>query len=111
RFRSETMLRYALDHDGLRLHYQPLVDLRSGALAGAEALVRLQHPDRGLVPPAEFIPVAEETGLVLPLGAWVVAEAAAQAAAWRSLQPVDAPPMTVSINLSGRQLNTAGLAV
>jgi len=111
RFRSEAMLRHALDHDGLRLHYQPLVDLRSGALCGAEALVRLHHPDRGLVPPAEFIPVAEETGLVVPLGAWVVAEAAAQAATWRSLQPVDAPPMTVSINLSGRQLNTAGFAV
>jgi EAL domain-containing protein (putative c-di-GMP-specific phosphodiesterase class I) len=105
------MLRHALDHDGLRLHYQPLVDLRSGALAGAEALVRLHDPDRGLIPPAEFIPVAEETGLVIPLGAWVVAEAAAQAAAWRGLQPLDAPPMTVSINLSGRQLTTPGFAV
>ena len=111
RFRSEAMLRHALDHDGLRLHYQPLVDLRSGALCGAEALVRLEHPDRGLVPPAEFIPVAEETGLIVPLGAWVVAEAAAQAAAWRSLQPAGVPPMTVSINISGRQLNTAGFAV
>jgi EAL domain-containing protein (putative c-di-GMP-specific phosphodiesterase class I) len=111
RFRSEAMLRHALDHDGLRLHYQPLVDLHSGALAGAEALVRLHDPDRGLVPPAEFIPVAEETGLVVRLGAWVVAEAAAQAAAWRSLQPLDAPPMTVSINLSGRQLTTPGFAV
>ena len=111
RFRSEAMLRHALDHDGLRLHYQPLVDLRSGALAGAEALVRLHHPERGLVPPAEFIPVAEETGLVVPLGAWVVAKAAAQAAAWRALQPLDAPPMTVSINLSGRQLATPGFAV
>jgi diguanylate cyclase (GGDEF)-like protein len=111
RFRSEAMLRHALDHDGLRLHYQPLVDLGSGALAGAEALVRLQDPERGLIPPAEFIPVAEETGLVVPLGAWVVSEAAAQAAAWRSLQPLDAPPMTVSINLSGRQLTTPGFAV
>jgi diguanylate cyclase (GGDEF)-like protein len=111
RFRSEAMLRQALDHDGLRLHYQPLVDLGTGALAGAEALVRLQHPERGLIPPAEFIPVAEETGLVVPLGAWVVAEAAAQAATWRSLQPLDAPPMTVSINLSGRQLTTPGFAV
>src|SRR5438128_8729758 len=106
RFRAEAMLRHALDHDGLRLHYQPLVDLGSGALAGAEALVRLDHPTRGLVPPAEFIPVAEETGLIVPLGAWVVAAAAAQAAAWRALQPFDVPPMTVSINLSGRQLNT-----
>jgi EAL domain-containing protein (putative c-di-GMP-specific phosphodiesterase class I) len=105
------MLRHALDHDGLRLHYQPLVDLGSGALAGAEALVRLQDRERGLIPPAEFIPVAEETGLVVPLGAWVVSEAAAQAAAWRSLQPLDAPPMTVSINLSGRQLTTSGFAV
>ena len=111
RFRSEAMLRHALDHGGLRLHYQPLVDLRTGALCGAEALVRLHHPDRGLIPPAEFIPIAEETGLIVPLGAWVVAEAVAQAAAWRSLQPVDAPPMTVSINLSGRQLSTPGFAV
>jgi diguanylate cyclase (GGDEF)-like protein len=111
RFRSEVMLRHALDHDGLRLHYQPLVDLRSGALCGAEALVRLHDPERGLVPPAEFIPVAEETGLVVPLGAWVVAQAATQAAAWRALQPFDVPPMTVSINLSGRQLNTSGFAV
>ena len=111
RFRSEAMLRHALDHDGLRLHYQPLVDLTTGALAGAEALVRLEDPDRGLIPPAEFIPVAEETGLVVPLGAWVVAEAAAQAATWRALQPVDAPPMTVSVNLSGRQLSTPGFAV
>jgi diguanylate cyclase (GGDEF)-like protein len=111
RFRSEAMLRHALDHDGLRLHYQPLVNLTTGALAGAEALVRLHHPDRGLIPPAEFIPVAEETGLVVPLGAWVVAEAAAQAAAWQALQPLDAPPMTVSVNLSGRQLTTPGFAV
>jgi diguanylate cyclase (GGDEF)-like protein len=111
RFRSEAMLRQALAHGGLRLHYQPLVDLNTGALAGAEALVRLQHPDGRLVPPAEFIAVAEETGLVVPLGAWVVAEAAAQAAAWRALQPVGAPPMTVTINVSGRQLATPGFAV
>jgi diguanylate cyclase (GGDEF)-like protein len=111
RFQSETMLRRALDHDGLRLHYQPLVDLATGGLAGAEALVRLQDPDRGLILPAEFIPVAEETGLVVPLGSWVVAEAAAQAAAWQALQPPDAPPMVVSINLSGRQLATPGFAV
>jgi diguanylate cyclase (GGDEF)-like protein len=111
RFRSEAMLRRALDHDGLLLHYQPLVDLTTGALAGAEALVRLHDPERGLIPPAEFIPVAEETGLIVPLGAWVVVEAAAQAAAWQALQPLDAPPLTVSINLSGRQLTTPGFAV
>jgi diguanylate cyclase (GGDEF)-like protein len=111
RFRAEAMLRHALDHDGLRLYYQPLVDLSTGALAGAEALVRLHDPERGLILPGEFIPVAEETGLVVPLGAWVVAEAAGQAAAWRALQPPEAPPMTVSINLSGRQLRTPGFAV
>ncbi len=111
RFRSEAMLRHALDHEGLRLHYQPLVDLATGALAGAEALVRLHDPDRGLISPGEFIPVAEETGLVVPLGAWVVAEAAAQAAAWQALQPLHAPPLTVSVNLSGRQLTTPGFAV
>jgi diguanylate cyclase (GGDEF)-like protein len=110
RFRSEAMLRHALDHDGLRLHYQPLVDLRTGTLAGAEALVRLEDRDGRLVPPAEFIPVAEDTGLIVPLGAWVVAEAAAQASTWRELQPIEAPPMTISINLSGRQLRAPGFA-
>jgi diguanylate cyclase (GGDEF)-like protein len=111
RFRSEAMLRHALDHDGLRLEYQPLVDLATGTLAGAEALVRVQHPDGGLIPPAEFIPVADETGLVVPLGAWVVEQAAAQSAAWQALQPADAAPMMVAVNLSGRQLHSPGFAV
>src|SRR5438309_8422908 len=71
RFRSEAMLRHALDHDGLRLHYQPLVDLTTGALAGAEALARLHDPKRGPIPPAESTPGAERPGLIVPLGSWV----------------------------------------
>ncbi len=107
RFRAEATLRHALDHQGLRLHYQPLVDLGTGTVTGAEALVRLQDPDRGLVPPGEFIAVAEDTGLILALGRWVIAEATRQAAAWHA---AEAPGefLTMSVNLSGRQLDHPG---
>jgi len=105
RLRTETALRHALDHEGLRLHYQPLVELASGRIIGAEALVRLEDPDRGLLPPGEFLDVAEDTGLILALGSWVIAEAARQAAAWRAVAD---GPFTVSVNLSGRQLEHPG---
>jgi diguanylate cyclase (GGDEF)-like protein len=105
RLRIETALRHALDHEGLRLHYQPLVELASGRIIGAEALVRLQDPDRGLLPPGEFLDVAEDTGLILALGGWVIAEAARQAAAWQAMAD---GPFTVSVNLSGRQLEHPG---
>ncbi len=107
----EADLRAALEASEFRVHYQPIVELESGRVTGAEALVRWQHPQRGLLPPAEFIPLAEETGLIVPLGAWVLAEACGQAAAWQRRQRdvgAGGPPFTVSVNVSGRQLAEAG---
>jgi diguanylate cyclase (GGDEF)-like protein len=102
---TESALRHALDHDGLRLHYQPLIDLATGTICGAEALVRLEDPDRGLLPPGDFLDVAEDTGLILAVGGWVIGEAARQAAAWHAAA---GGRFTVSVNLSGRQLEHPG---
>jgi EAL domain-containing protein (putative c-di-GMP-specific phosphodiesterase class I) len=85
-----------------------LVDLASGRITGTEALVRLEDPDRGLIPPAEFIAVAEETGLILALGGWVIAEATRQAVAWRSAAHVPGERFTMAVNLSGHQLDHPG---
>ncbi|HEX5614154.1 MAG TPA: PAS domain S-box protein [Acidimicrobiia bacterium] len=105
----ERSLRRALDGGELRLHYQPLVEIGSGAVVGAEALVRWAHPDRGLVPPGEFVPLAEDTGLILPLGRWVVAEACERVARWErdALLPAG---FRVTVNLSLRQLAEPGFA-
>ena len=103
RLGAESELRRAIDRDELRLHYQPIVAVDDGALVGVEALVRWQHPERGLVPPAEFIPLAEETGVIVTLGRWVIAEACEQAARWRREHP-DWPALGMSVNLSTRQL-------
>jgi len=96
----EESLRRALEHEEFTLHYQPKVDLRSGEITGAEALIRWLHPTRGLVSPAEFIPVAEESGLILPIGRWALGAACQQAQAW--LQ-ADLPLRAMAVNISAME--------
>ena len=98
-------LRHAIEEDDLVLHYQPKMDLRHGTVCGAEALVRWIHPERGMMPPDEFIPLAEHTGLIKPLTEWVLAAALRQSSAWREagLQ------LPIAVNLSARNLRDAGL--
>ena len=103
RLELEAELRRAIEQGELRLHYQPIVQLDTGQISEMEALVRWQHPTRGLVPPAKFIPIAEETGLIMPLGEWVLEEACRQAMMWLEENPDD-PPLIISVNLSARQL-------
>ena len=103
RLETESGLRRAIEANELRLAFQPEVDLLTGHLAGIEALVRWEHPDRGLLPPSEFIEVAEETGLVNAVGAWVLREAAAQLARWRSAYP-HMVEVAMAVNVSARQL-------
>jgi diguanylate cyclase (GGDEF)-like protein len=100
-------LRHALQRNEFCLHFQPLVGLADGELRGFEALLRWEHPERGLVPPGDFIDVAEETNLIVPIGQWVLEEAARQLAAWRDELPEH--PITISVNLSARQLSDPDL--
>jgi diguanylate cyclase (GGDEF)-like protein/PAS domain S-box-containing protein len=102
RLELEQALRQAVDADELRTLYQPIVSLKEGRLVGVEALVRWDQPGRGRLLPAEFVPFAEETGLIVPLGAWVLAESCRQAARWRANAPRPLPP-TMHVNLSPRQ--------
>lgn len=101
RMQLETDLRRAIERQEFQLHYQPFVALDTGAISGFEALLRWQHPQRGFVHPVEFIPVAEETDLILPLGQWVLQEACQQLKTWQT-KFVD-QPLIISVNLSGRQ--------
>jgi diguanylate cyclase (GGDEF)-like protein/PAS domain S-box-containing protein len=101
RLQTELELRRALGTDDLRLHYQPVVDLDSGAVVGVEALLRWFHPSRGLIPPADVIPIAEETGLIVPVGAWVLEQACRQLVAWHAVLPTR---LTMAVNLSGVEI-------
>ncbi len=98
----ETDMRHALERGEFFIHYQPIVALDDFKLCGFEALVRWQHPERGFISPVEFIPIAEETGLIIPLGEWVLREACGQMNRWQKIFPAD-PPLAVSVNLSGKQ--------
>jgi diguanylate cyclase (GGDEF)-like protein/PAS domain S-box-containing protein len=101
-------LRLAIDRSEFTLHYQPCVELPGRDLASIEALVRWNHPERGLVAPGEFIPLAESTGLIIPIGEYVLREACRQARAWQLARP-DMPPLTMNVNLSGVQLEHPGI--
>ncbi|HVL17672.1 MAG TPA: EAL domain-containing protein [Gemmatimonadales bacterium] len=107
RLEMEAALRTALETNQLSLHFQPIVSLKTGALYGVEALVRWDHPSRGHLLPQSFITLAEETGLIVPLGAWVLTEACRQVQEWRALFPET--PLCVSVNISGRQLQAGGV--
>lgn len=98
----ENDLRYALERDELFLHYQPIVDCVTGQVTGMEALLRWHHPKRGLVPPAQFIPLAEESGLIVPIGEWVLRTACMQCHDW---QRQGLPPLSLAVNISARQFH------
>ena len=110
RTRTEGELRQAIERDELVLHYQPIMDVSSGDMAGVEALVRWQHPVRGLLGPDEFVPLAERTGAIVALGAWVLGTACRQAATWQAARP-DREPLVVSVNVSARQLDEPSFVV
>ena len=103
----ETSLRRALERNEFLLHYQPVVSLTTGQISGAEALLRWKHPERGLVPPLEFIPLAEETGLIVDIGAWVLREACRQMKGWQ--ERLKEPQLEIGVNLSSRQFQAPGL--
>lgn len=106
RLELENDLRRALERKEFLLYYQPQIDVRTGTIVGMEALIRWQHPVRGLVSPADFIPLTEETGLIIPIGAWVLQTACAQNKAW---QAAGLAPIPVSVNLSSRQFGQQDL--
>lgn len=100
--RLETDLRQAVENREFQLHYQPIVSLGNNKIVGFEALVRWQHPTRGMIFPTDFITIAEETGLIIPLGLWVLQEACRQMRVWQVQFPTN-PPLTISVNLSAKQ--------
>jgi EAL domain-containing protein (putative c-di-GMP-specific phosphodiesterase class I) len=101
--RTGNELHRAIERGEMRVFYQPVVSLSTGVLSGFEALIRWQHPERGLVSPNDFVPLAEETGLIVPLGSWAMEEACRQLVRWRETSPENAS-LTMSVNLSPRQL-------
>jgi diguanylate cyclase (GGDEF)-like protein/PAS domain S-box-containing protein len=101
----EGSLRRALSREEFLLHYQPKVNLDTGEITGVEALIRWQQPDRGLVPPAQFVPIAEDCGLILPIGRWVLREACRQARAW---QDAGLPPLPIAVNVSAVEFRHKG---
>jgi EAL domain-containing protein (putative c-di-GMP-specific phosphodiesterase class I) len=109
RLELERELRFALERDELELHYQPMVALRSGEIVGMEALVRWRHPERGMLDPGDFVEVAEDSGLIEPIGRWVQESACRDVLEWHQLRP-DERPLDVSVNLSARQVTSPDLA-
>jgi diguanylate cyclase (GGDEF)-like protein/PAS domain S-box-containing protein len=109
RLEVERELRHALDRDELALFYQPVVNLHSGEITGLEALVRWRHPERGVLDPSEFVSIAEDSGLIEPIGRWVQERACRQALEWHQLRP-DSRPFDVAVNLSARQVAHRDLA-
>ena len=106
RMHLENDLRLAVDRDEFLFHYQPQIELATGRIIGVEALLRWLHPQRGLVLPGAFIPTAEETGLILPIGEWALRAACMQARAW---QEAGCPRLRIAVNISGKQLNGADI--
>jgi diguanylate cyclase (GGDEF)-like protein/PAS domain S-box-containing protein len=104
RMQIESGLRHALGHGELLLHYQPKFEIETGRLVGAEALVRWLHPQRGMIPPIDFIPLAETTGLIVQVGEWVLEQACAQAAIW---QRSGLPPFRLAVNVSAREFTAS----
>ncbi len=104
----ETDLRAAITNKEFQLYYQPIVSLATQDIASLEALIRWHHPERGLIPPNDFIPIAEETGLILNIGEWVLQEACRQLWDWQQTRP-DLPPLSISVNLSRKQFSQPGL--
>jgi diguanylate cyclase (GGDEF)-like protein/PAS domain S-box-containing protein len=106
RLSLEGSLRKALERNEFLLYYQPQMDIRTGSIVGMEALIRWKHPERGMVPPGDFIPLAEETGMIVPIGEWVLNTACAQNKEW---QAQGHPPICVSVNISGQQFKQQNL--
>jgi diguanylate cyclase (GGDEF)-like protein len=109
RFEIELALRQAIEHHELRVVYQPVVDLASGQITRVEALLRWQHPEHGLISPTQFVPVAEETGLIVPIGQWVLETACRQVRVWQLQRRRSEAPLGLSVNLSPCQLQHPGL--